>query len=202
MRLCLKIYSAENYLQFYFSLFVSFLTLTICFSQLPISHLGFLVKWDNQTCIMKCFCYYFLVPCFHCCTVHVQEKTFFLCPWLKRSLNLWYFHLSKWVTLPPHSVQVGTGNIPRKYVCQTSISIKLVLSKSSQLYKPLIHILAIYKKGPNATPKWSSCEYNNNNTNKCTIIFWRSLSTRYPPACFGHEHGHLQRSIVKNTIIY
>ena len=150
---------------------------------------------------MKCFCHYFLVPCFHCCTVHVQEETFVLCPWLKSSLNLWYLHLSKWVTLPLQSVQVRTGNIPRKYVCQARISIKLVLSKLSQVHKPLIHILAVYKKGPNATPKWSSCEYNNN-TNKCTLIFWCSLSTRYPPTRFGHLRGHLQGGIVKNAIIY
>jgi len=38
------------------------------------------------------------------------------------------------------------------------------------------------------------------NTNKCTIVFWSSLITRYPPRCFGHLCGHLQGDVNKNRI--
>lgn len=38
------------------------------------------------------------------------------------------------------------------------------------------------------------------NTNKCTMIYWCSLMSKYPPTCFGQLCGHLQGSINKNII--
>jgi len=77
-------------------------TLTICFYQLPISQFSFPVPWNNNACIMKCFCHHFPVSCLHCFTGHIQVKIFTLCPQLKSSLNLWYLHPLKWVTFPLH----------------------------------------------------------------------------------------------------
>ena len=40
----------------------------------------------------------------------------------------------------------------------------------------------------------------NLNTNKCTIVFWCSSNTTYPPTCFGYLCVYLQRGINKNTV--
>jgi hypothetical protein len=42
--------------------------------------------------------------------------------------------------------------------------------------------------------------FYNCNTNKCTIFFWCSSDTRYPPTCFGHLRVYLQWGIKKNTV--